>query len=97
MSYSDVLRANADMFEKAKIMLELDKRNAYLERGLSNKQINNEMSKELIDNKDLSQLEIDILILKYKDEICKIQELYEKKNELSEKRFLYLIFCFKKV
>ena len=51
MSYSDVLRANADMFEKAKIMLELDKRNAYLERGLSNKQINNEMSKELIDNK----------------------------------------------
>lgn len=28
-------------------------------------------TKKLIDNKDLSQLEIDILILKYKDEICK--------------------------
>jgi len=28
-------------------------------------------TKELIDNKDLSQLEIDILILKYKEELCK--------------------------
>ena len=30
MSYSDVLRANADMFEKAKIMLELDKKKSII-------------------------------------------------------------------
>ena len=53
MSYSDVLRANADMFEKAKIMLELDKKNARLDRGLNNEQVNNEISKELIDGKIL--------------------------------------------
>jgi len=53
MSYSDILRANADMFEKAKVMLELDARNAKLERGLNNKQINTETSNELILNKIL--------------------------------------------
>ena len=57
MSYSDVLRANADMFEKAKIMLELDKKNARLERGLSNQEVNNEISKELIDGKILRLIE----------------------------------------
>lgn len=53
MSYSDILRANADMFEKTKLMLELDARNAKLERGLNNQQINKEMSNELILNKIL--------------------------------------------
>ena len=53
MSYSDILRANADMFEKTKLMLELDARNAKLERGLNNQQINKEVSNELILNKIL--------------------------------------------
>tara|TARA_B100001093_G_C26643220_1_gene934160 strand:- start:322 stop:1020 length:699 start_codon:yes stop_codon:yes gene_type:complete len=53
MSYGDILRANADMFEKTKLMLELDARNAKLERGLNNKQINKEVSSELILNKIL--------------------------------------------
>lgn len=57
MSYSDVLRANADMFEKAKIMLELDKKNARLERGLTNQEVDNEISKELIDGKILRLIE----------------------------------------
>lgn len=57
MSYSDVLRANADMFEKAKIMLELDKKNTRLERGLTNQQVENEISKELIDGKILRLIE----------------------------------------
>ena len=57
MSYSDVLRANADMFEKAKIMLELDKKSARLERGLTNEQANNEISKELIDGKIVRLIE----------------------------------------
>ena len=53
MSYSDILRANADMFEKTKRMLELDARNAKLERGLNNEQINKEVSNELILSKIL--------------------------------------------
>lgn len=57
MSYGDILRANADMFEKAKIMLELDARNAKLQRGLSNEQINKETSSELIMNKILRLVE----------------------------------------
>ncbi len=36
-------------------------------------------TKELIDNNDLSQLDIDILILKYKDELCK--EMVSKKYQ----------------
>lgn len=36
-------------------------------------------TKELIDNNDLSQLDIDILILKYKDELCK--EVVKKKYQ----------------
>jgi len=39
-------------------------------------------TKELIDNKDLSQLEIDILLLKYKDEICKIISGLKYQEEL---------------
>lgn len=53
MSYSDILRANADMFEKTKVMLELDAKNAKLRRGLNNKEINDEISNELILNKIL--------------------------------------------
>ena len=53
MSYGDILRANADMFEKTKLMLELDAKNAKLERGLNNQQINKEVSNELILNKIL--------------------------------------------
>ena len=52
MSYGDILRANADMFEKTKLMLELDE-NAKLERGLNNEQINKETSNELILSKIL--------------------------------------------
>ena len=36
-------------------------------------------TKDLMDNKDLSQLDIDILILKYKDELCK--EVVKKKYQ----------------
>jgi len=39
-------------------------------------------TKELIDNKDLSQLDIDILLLKYKDEICKIVSGLKYQEEL---------------
>ena len=64
MSYSDILRANADMFEKAKVMLELDARNAKLERGLNNKQINSETSNELILSKILRLVDEKKKILK---------------------------------
>ena len=39
-------------------------------------------TKQLIDNNDLSQLEIDILLLKYKDEICKIISGLKYQEEL---------------
>ena len=39
-------------------------------------------TKQLIDNNDLSQLEIDILLLKYKDEICKIISKLKYQEEL---------------
>jgi len=39
-------------------------------------------TKELIDNKNLSQLDIDILILKYKDDICKIISGLKYQDEL---------------
>ena len=42
---------------KKKIMLELDKKNARLERGLTNQEVDNEISKELIDGKILRLIE----------------------------------------
>jgi len=51
MSYSDILRANADMFSKARIMLEEDKKNTAYARGLNKNQVNELISSQLISDK----------------------------------------------
>ena len=85
MSYSDVLRANADMFEKAKIMLELDKKNARLERGLTNQEVDNEISKELIDGKILRLIEEKKKVMnELERDYLRNTEIIESKNKTTD-------------
>jgi len=51
MSYSNVLRANASMFSKAKVMLEGDAQARRYKRGLSKAAANKEASDQLISDK----------------------------------------------
>ena len=51
MSYSNVLRANASMFSKAKVMLEGDAQARRYRRGLSKSAANKEASDQLISDK----------------------------------------------
>ena len=51
MSYNNVLRANASMFAKAKVMLEGDKQAQRYKRGLSKADAEKEASNQLISDK----------------------------------------------
>ena len=51
MTYNDILRANADMFEKTREMLELDKENNLYKTGLSTDEVNEKINESLINDK----------------------------------------------
>ena len=51
MSYNEVLKANADMFTKAKYMLETDARNTALSKGMSASEFNDMEANKLINQK----------------------------------------------
>ena len=73
------------MFEKAKIMLELDKKNARLERGLTNQEVDNEISKELIDGKILRLIEEKKKVMKELErDYLRNTEIIESKNKTTD-------------
>ena len=51
MSYNEVLKANADMFTKAKYMLETDARNTALSKGMTASEFNDMEANKLINQK----------------------------------------------
>ncbi len=80
MSYSDILRANADMFSKARIMLEEDKKNMAYARGLNKDQVNELISSQLISDK------IQRLISEKKEVLKELERDYNRNTKLISDR-----------